>query len=109
MTLGPSHIVIKKGEHGAMLFSKTEFFTTPAFPVQNVKDPTGAGDCFAGGFAGFLAQCEDINFQNLKTAVVHGTINASFCVEGFGTSSIQKLNKEKAQDRLKEFKSFTRY
>ncbi len=109
MTRGPSHIVIKKGEHGAMLFSKTEFFTTPAFPVQDVKDPTGAGDCFAGGFAGFLAQCEDINFQNLKTAVVHGTINASFCVEGFGTSSIQKLNKEKAQDRFKEFKSFTRY
>ena len=109
MKHGPSHIVIKKGEHGAMLFSKTEFFTTPAFPVKDVKDPTGAGDCFAGGFAGFLAQCEDINFKNLKTAVVHGTINASFCVEGFGTSSIQKLNKEKAQDRFKEFKSFTRY
>ena len=109
MSLGPTHIVIKKGEHGAMLFGEKEFFTTPAFPVHVVKDPTGAGDCFAGGFAGFLAQCNEVNFQNLKTAVVHGTINASFCVEGFGTSSIQRIDKEKAQSRFKEFKSFTRY
>ena len=109
MSYGPSHIVIKKGEHGAMLFGETEFFTTPAFPVHIVKDPTGAGDCFAGGFAGFLAQCNEVNFQNLKTAVVHGTVNASFCVEGFGTSSIQKIDIEKAQSRFKEFKSFTRY
>lgn len=109
MSYGPSHIVIKKGEHGAMLFGESEFFTTPAFPVHVVKDPTGAGDCFAGGFAGYLAQCNEIDFQNLKTAVVHGTINASFCVEGFGTSSIQKLDKEKALSRFKEFKSFTRY
>ena len=109
MSYGPSHIVIKKGEHGAMLFGESEFFTTPAFPVHVVKDPTGAGDCFAGGFAGYLAQCDEIDFQNLKTAVVHGTINASFCVEGFGTSSIQKLDKEKALSRFKEFKSFTRY
>ena len=109
MSYGPSHIVIKKGEHGAMLFGESEFFTTPAFPVHAVKDPTGAGDCFAGGFAGYLAQCNEIDFQNLKTAVVHGTINASFCVEGFGTSSIQKLDKEKALSRFKEFKSFTRY
>ena len=109
MSYGPSHIVIKKGEHGAMLFGESEFFTTPAFPVHLVKDPTGAGDCFAGGFAGYLAQCNEFDFQNLKTAVVHGTINASFCVEGFGTSSIQKLDKEKAKSRFKEFKSFTRY
>ena len=109
MSYGPSHIVIKKGEHGAMLFGESEFFTTPAFPVHVVKDPTGAGDCFAGGFAGYLAQCNEFDFQNLKTAVVHGTINASFCVEGFGTSSIQKLDKEKAKSRFKEFKGFTRY
>lgn len=109
MSYGPSNIVIKKGEHGAMLFGESEFFTTPAFPVHLVKDPTGAGDCFAGGFAGYLAQCNEFDFQNLKTAVVHGTINASFCVEGFGTSSIQKLDKEKAKSRFKEFKSFTRY
>ena len=109
MSYGPSHIVIKKGEHGAMLFGESEFFTTPAFPVHLVKDPTGAGDCFAGGFAGYLAKCNEFDFQNLKTAVVHGTINASFCVEGFGTSSIQKLDKEKAKSRFKEFKSFTRY
>ena len=109
MSYGPSHIVIKKGEHGAMLFGESEFFTTPAFPVHIVKDPTGAGDCFAGGFAGYLAQCNEFDFQNLKTAVVHGTINASFCVEGFGTSSIQKIDKENAKSRFKEFKSFTRY
>ena len=109
MSYGPSHIVIKKGEHGAMLFGESEFFTTPAFPVHVVKDPTGAGDCFAGGFAGYLAQCNEFDFQNLKTAVVHGTINASFCVEGFGTSSIQKIDKENAKSRFKEFKSFTRY
>ena len=109
MSYGPSHIVIKKGEHGAMLFGESEFFTTPAFPVHVVKDPTGAGDCFAGGFAGYLAQCNEFDFQNLKTAVVHGTTNASFCVEGFGTSSIQKIDKENAKSRFKEFKSFTRY
>lgn len=109
MSKGPSNIVIKKGEHGSMLFGEKDFFTIPAYPVHKVKDPTGAGDCFAGGFAGFLAQSEEINFQNLKTAVVHGTINASFCVEGFGTSVIQNLNKGKAKKRFKEFKSFTIY
>ncbi len=109
LKMGPKHVVIKKGEHGAMLFSKNEFFTIPAYPVKKVKDPTGAGDTFAGGFAGFLSQNNDLNFETLKLAVVHGTVMASFCVEGFGTSQMENLSKEAFQNRLKEFKKYTRY
>jgi sugar/nucleoside kinase (ribokinase family) len=109
LKMGPEHVVIKKGEHGAMLFNKKEFFTTPAYPVKKVKDPTGAGDTFAGGFAGFLSQNKKLDFDNLKLAVVHGTVMASFCVEGFGTSQMEKLSKETFQNRLKEFKKYTRY
>ena len=109
LKMGPKHVVIKKGEHGAMLFSKNEFFTIPAYPVKKVKDPTGAGDTFAGGFAGFLSQKNDLNFETLKLAVVHGTVMASFCVEGFGTSQMESLSKEAFQNRLKEFKKYTRY
>ena len=109
LKMGPKHVVIKKGEHGAMLFGKNEFFTIPAYPVKKVKDPTGAGDTFAGGFAGFLSQNNDLNFETLKLAVVHGTVMASFCVEGFGTSQMENLSKEAFQNRLKEFKKYTRY
>ena len=109
LKMGPEHVVIKKGEHGAMLFNKKKFFTTPAYPVKKVKDPTGAGDTFAGGFAGFLSQNKKLDFDNLKLAVVHGTVMASFCVEGFGTSQMEKLSKETFQNRLKEFKKYTRY
>ena len=109
LKMGPKHVVIKKGEHGAMLFNKEEFFTTPAYPVKKVKDPTGAGDTFAGGFAGYLSQNNDLDFETLKLAVVHGTVMASFCVEGFGTSQMETLNKETFQNRLKEFKKYTRY
>jgi sugar/nucleoside kinase (ribokinase family) len=109
LKMGPKHVVIKKGEHGAMLFNKSEFFTIPAFPVKKVKDPTGAGDTFAGGFSGFLSQKNDLDFETLKLAVVHGTVMASFCVEGFGTSQMEKLNKETVEKRFKEFKKYTRY
>ena len=109
LKMGPENVVIKKGEHGAMLFNKSEFFTIPAYPVKKVKDPTGAGDTFAGGFAGFLSQNNDLGFETLKLAVVHGTVMASFCVEGFGTSQMEKLNNERFQSRLKEFKNYTRY
>ena len=109
LKMGPEHVVIKKGEHGAMLFNKEEFFTIPAYPVKQVKDPTGAGDTFAGGFAGYLSQKNDLDFETLKLAVVHGTVMASFCVEGFGTSQMETLNKETFQNRLKEFKKYTRY
>ena len=109
LKMGPEHVVIKKGEHGAMLFNKEEFFTIPAYPVKQVNDPTGAGDTFAGGFAGYLSQNNDLDFETLKLAVVHGTVMASFCVEGFGTSQMETLNKETFQNRLKEFKKYTRY
>ena len=109
LSFGPKQIVIKKGEHGAMLFDENRFFTVPAFPVKQVIDPTGAGDTFAGGFAGYLSQLDKINFEAMKLAVVHGTVMASFCVEGFGTSVMESLEKETTNNRLKEFKNFTRY
>ncbi len=109
LSFGPKQIVIKKGEHGAMLFDDSQFFTVPAFPVKKVIDPTGAGDTFAGGFAGYLSQLDKINFEAMKLAVVHGTVMASFCVEGFGTSVMESLEKETTNNRLKEFKNFTRY
>ena len=109
LSFGPKQIVIKKGEHGAMLFDESQFFTVPAFPVKKVIDPTGAGDTFAGGFAGYLSQLDKINFEAMKLAVVHGTVMASFCVEGFGTSVMESLEKETTNNRLKEFKNFTRY
>jgi len=109
LSFGPKQIVIKKGEHGAMLFDESQFFTVPAFPVKKVIDPTGAGDTFAGGFAGYLSQLDNINFEEMKLAVVHGTVMASFCVEGFGTSVMESLEKEITNNRLKEFKNFTRY
>lgn len=109
LSFGPKQIVIKKGEHGAMLFDESRFFTVPAFPVKKVIDPTGAGDAFAGGFAGYLSQLDKINFEAMKLAVVHGTVMASFCVEGFGTSVMESLEKETTNNRLKEFKNFTRY
>lgn len=109
LSFGPKQIVIKKGEHGAMLFDQSQFFTVPAFPVKKVIDPTGAGDTFAGGFAGYLSQLDKINFEAMKLAVVHGTVMASFCVEGFGTSVMESLEKETTNNRLKEFKNFTRY
>ena len=109
LSFGPKQIVIKKGEHGAMLFDESRFFTVPAFPVKKVIDPTGAGDTFAGGFAGYLSQLDNINFEEMKLAVVHGTVMASFCVEGFGTSVMESLEKETTNNRLKEFKNFTRY
>ncbi|RZP06295.1 MAG: sugar kinase [Flavobacteriales bacterium] len=109
LSFGPKQIVIKKGEHGAMLFDESRFFTVPAFPVKKVIDPTGAGDTFAGGFAGYLSHLDKINFEAMKLAVVHGTVMASFCVEGFGTSVMESLEKETTNNRLKEFKNFTRY
>ncbi len=109
LSFGPKQIVIKKGEHGAMLFEDGEFFTVPAFPVEKVKDPTGAGDTFAGGFAGYLSQIDQIDFKGMKLAVVNGTVMASFCVEGFGTSDMENLDKETVNNRLKEFKKYTRY
>ena len=109
LKLGPKYVVIKKGEHGAMLFGDDQFFISPAFPVKNVVDPTGAGDSFAGGLGGYLSEKSELSFENLKNGIVYGTIMASFCVESFGTQSMEMIKKEQIVSRLKKFKSFTNY
>jgi len=109
LKLGPKYVVIKKGEHGAMLFGEDQFFVSPAYPVNNVVDPTGAGDSFAGGLGGYLSEKSELSFENLKNGIVYGTIMASFCVESFGTLSMETVKKEQIVSRLKKFKSFTNY
>ena len=108
-TMGPEYVVIKKGEHGALIFHNKEVFFAPALPLEEVFDPTGAGDTFAGGFAGFITQSENISFENMKTAIIHGSNLASFCVEKFGTERMLNLEKEEVVARLKQFKSLTQF
>ncbi len=108
-TMGPKYVVIKKGEHGALLFQNKEVFFAPALPLEEVFDPTGAGDTFAGGFAGFITQSENISFDNMKKAIIYGSNLASFCVEKFGTERMVNLNKEEVISRLKQFKSLTQF
>ena len=109
MEMGPKYVVIKKGEHGALLFFENEMFYAPALPLKAVFDPTGAGDTFAGGFAGFLAQTEDFSFDNLKKAVIYGSALASFCVEKFGTERMLNLDKKEINDRILQFKNLTQF
>ena len=101
--MGPKYIIIKKGEHGALLFNSNQIFYAPALPLEEVFDPTGAGDTFAGGFAGFLAKDGDISFNNMKNAVIFGSALASFCVEKFGTERLQNLAKQEIYDRVLKF------
>lgn len=101
--IGPKVLVIKKGEHGALLFNKTNAFFAPALPLEDVFDPTGAGDTFAGGFMGYLAHTRDISFENMKTAVITGSAMASFCVEKFGTQKLEEINHEDIENRIREF------
>ena len=108
-TMGPKYVVIKKGEHGALLFHNKDIFFAPALPLEEVFDPTGAGDTFAGGFAGYITQSESISFDNMKQAIIQGSNLASFCVEKFGTERMQQLKKEEVQERLKQFKSLTHF
>jgi sugar/nucleoside kinase (ribokinase family) len=108
-TMGPKFVVIKKGEHGALIFQDHEIFFAPALPLADVFDPTGAGDTFAGGFSGFIAQQGDISFETMKTAIIQGSNLASFCVEKFGVERMTSLNKEDVQERLKQFKSLTQF
>lgn len=109
MEMGPKYVVIKKGEHGALLFHNDEMFFAPALPLAEVFDPTGAGDTFAGGFTGFLAKTGDYSFENMKTALIHGSCLASFCVEKFGTERMQTLEKKEVHRRLQQFKSLTQF
>jgi len=108
-SMGPKYVVIKKGEHGALLFNNKDIFFAPALPLEEVFDPTGAGDTFAGGFAGFITQSENISFSNMKQAIIHGSNLASFCVEKFGTERMVQLKKEEVQERLKQFKALTHF
>lgn len=103
LTLGPKYLIIKKGEHGALLFGESQIFSAPALPLAEVFDPTGAGDTFAGGFIGYLAKVGSVNFNNMKNAVIFGSALASFCVEKFGTEEIERLTQEKIADRIAQF------
>ncbi|GAA4033904.1 PfkB family carbohydrate kinase [Hymenobacter glaciei] len=103
MAMGPKFLIIKKGEHGALLFHKNKMFYAPALPLEEVFDPTGAGDTFAGGFIGHLAATDDISFENMKRAVIHGSTMASFCVEKFGTERLLNLTAEEVEAREAQF------
>lgn len=101
--MGPKYLIIKKGEHGALLFHESSVFFAPALPLEEVFDPTGAGDTFAGGFIGHLARTKDISFKNMKTAIIVGSAMASFCVEKFGTERLREISKADIDTRLNEF------
>jgi sugar/nucleoside kinase (ribokinase family) len=107
--MGPKYVVIKKGEHGALLFNNDNVFYAPALPLEEVFDPTGAGDTFAGGFAGYLAKTDDLSFDNMKKAIIYGSTLASFCVEKFGTERMENLTNEEVNKRLKQFKTLTQF
>lgn len=108
-TMGPKFVVIKKGEHGALLFKDDKVFFAPALPLEEVFDPTGAGDTFAGGFSGYLAASGNVSFENLKSAIIHGSNLASFCVERFGTERMEKLEKTEVDKRLRQFAELTQF
>ncbi|MFC4741093.1 PfkB family carbohydrate kinase [Flavobacterium ponti] len=108
-TMGPKYVVIKKGEHGALLFEGKNVFFAPALPLEEVFDPTGAGDTFAGGFSGYIAQSENVSFDNMKNGIIYGSNLASFCVEKFGTERMETLEKEEVHSRLQQFKALTQF
>ncbi|MEK9600785.1 MAG: PfkB family carbohydrate kinase [Bacteroidota bacterium] len=103
MAMGPRFLIIKKGEHGALLFDSESVYFCPALPLEEVFDPTGAGDTFAGGFIGYLASTDDISFDNMKRAVIYGSAMASFCVEKFGTERLVNLSKSEINSRVQQF------
>jgi sugar/nucleoside kinase (ribokinase family) len=103
LSMGPKYLIIKKGEHGALLFHENHVFFAPALPLEDVFDPTGAGDTFAGGFIGHIARSKDISFENMKTAIIVGSAMASFCVEKFGMQRLTEITKTEIDERLEEF------
>ncbi|MCA6434997.1 MAG: PfkB family carbohydrate kinase [Bacteroidota bacterium] len=109
LAMGPSTLVIKKGEHGALLFNKKEVFFAPALPLEEVFDPTGAGDSFAGGFIGYLAKTGDISFENMKRAIIYGSAMASFTVQKFGTEKLIGLTEKEVNERIQEFVSLVQF
>ena len=109
LTFGPKYLIIKKGENGALLFHENDIFFAPALPLEEVFDPTGAGDTFAGGFIGYIAKTGDISFKNMKRAIIYGSAMASFCVEKFGTERLKELDIEDIHDRVEEFVSLSQF
>src|ERR1700679_3337506 len=109
MKMGPRYLIIKKGEHGALLFHEDQVFVAPALPLEEVFDPTGAGDTFAGGFIGYLARIKDTSFESMKAAVIIGSAMASFCVEKFGPTRLQELTSEEIDERVNEFVSLANF
>jgi len=109
MAMGPKYLIIKKGEHGALLFYGDEVFYAPALPLEEVFDPTGAGDTFAGGFMGYLAKTRDISFDNMKTAIIVGSAMASFCVEKFGPTRLKEINRKDIDIRIQQFKELVSF
>lgn len=103
MTMGPKYLIIKKGEHGALLFHNDQVFFAPALPLEDVFDPTGAGDTFAGGFIGHIAKTKDVSFENMKTAIIVGSAMASFCVEKFGPQRLKEITRDDIAERIAEF------
>lgn len=108
LKMGPRYVVIKKGEHGAVLFGQEGYFLAPAFPLDEVKDPTGAGDCFAGGLIGYLAQADQHDFETLKNAVIHGTVLASYNVQAFSLNKLKEISPEQIAGRTQEFIQYCR-
>ena len=109
MEMGPKYLIIKKGEHGALLFHEDQVFFAPALPLEVVFDPTGAGDTFAGGFIGHLARTKDTSFENMKSAIIVGSAMASFCVEKFGTQRLKELKREDIENRIQQFRDLTKF
>jgi len=107
--MGPKYLIIKKGENGALLFHGKEVFFAPALPLEEVFDPTGAGDTFAGGFIGYIAKTKDISFENMKNAIIYGSAMASFCVEKFGTERLMNLTETEMSERINAFKKLVRF
>ena len=107
--MGPEFVIIKKGEHGALLFNESKIFAIPALPLEDVFDPTGAGDTFAGGFAAYLTKKEDFSFENMKSALIVGSAMASFTVEKFGTEKLQQVTEAEMLGRINQFKELTTF
>jgi sugar/nucleoside kinase (ribokinase family) len=107
--MGPKYVIIKKGEHGALLFSRDQIFFAPALPLAEVFDPTGAGDTFAGGFMGYLASTDDTSFENMKRAVIYGSAMASFCVEKFGTDRLLEIVQSDIDNRVQVFNELSSF
>jgi sugar/nucleoside kinase (ribokinase family) len=107
--MGPKILIIKKGEHGALLFMENTVFSAPAYPMEMIFDPTGAGDTFAGGFIGYLHKTNDLNSENMKCAVIYGSTMASFCVEQFSTGGLEQLSYPRIKERFREFLKLSRF